>query len=133
MLPSALMESTVHGLFVYLNLIIAINWIYYFLGRAGCRRNVETAKMAVSVALSAGNHVNVRAGTQRQMENRAAEQLKQIPEFSVTSECNRRDAKGAKDEGRLGTNGLGSQRKNEQGEEGLEVTQIEEDNFGECG
>lgn len=66
------------------------------------------------MAVSAGNHVTVRAGIQRQTENRAAEQLKQIPEFSVASECNRRNAKGAKDEGRLSTNGVGSQRKNGQ-------------------
>lgn len=83
--------------------------------------------------MSAGNHVSVRAGIQRQMENRAAEQLKQIPEFSVVSEFNRRDAKGGKDEGRLGTNGLGSQRKNGQGERGLEDIEVEEYNFGECG
>lgn len=59
--------------------------------------------------------------------------MKQIPEFSVASECNRRDAKGAKDEGRLGTNGLEAQRKNGQGERGLEEIQVEEYNFGECG
>lgn len=56
----------------------------------------------------------MRAGIQRQTENRAAEQLKQVPEFLAASECNRRGAKGAKDEGRLGTNGLESQRKNGQ-------------------
>lgn len=89
--------------------------------------------MATPVVANAGNHVNVRAGIQRKTENRAAEQLKQIPEFSVASECNRRDAKDAKDEGRLGTNGLESQRKNGQGERGLEKIQVEEYNFGECG
>lgn len=89
--------------------------------------------MAVPAAASTGNHVNVRAGIQRQTENRAAEQLKKIPEFSVASECNRRHAKGAKDEGRLGTHGLGSQRKNGQGERGLEEIQVEEYNLGECG
>lgn len=91
------------------------------------------AKMAVTLAVSAGNHVNVRAGIQRQTENGAAEQLKQIPGFSVASKCNRRDAKGANHEGRLGTNGLGPQGKNGQGRRGLEETQDEEYNFGECG
>lgn len=85
--------------------------------------------MATPVVVNAGNHVNVRAGMQRKTENGAAEQLKQIPEFSVASECNRRDAK---DQGRLGTNGLESQRKNGQGERGLEkMRNTTSENVGE--
>lgn len=34
------------------------------------------ARMAIPVAVSAGNHVNVRAGIYRQTENGVAEQLK---------------------------------------------------------
>lgn len=81
----------------------------------------------------AGNHVNVRAGVYKQTENGAAEQLKQIPEFSVARESNRRDGKGSQDGGRLGTNGLGSQRKTGRGERSLGEMQVEEYNFGERG
>lgn len=91
------------------------------------------ARMAIPVAVSAGNHVNVRAGIYRQTENGDAEQLKQIPEFSVARESNRRESKGAKDGERLGTNGLESQRKTGREERGLEEMQVEEYNFGECG
>lgn len=57
----------------------------------------KVAETAIPVAESAGNHVNVRAGIYRQRENGGAEQLKQMPEFSVACESKRRDGKGAKD------------------------------------
>jgi len=90
------------------------------------------ARMAFPVAVSAGNNVNAWAGIHRQTENGVAEELKQIPEFSAARNSNRRAAKSAEDGGRLGTNGLESQRKTGRAEQGLEKMQVDEYNFGEC-
>lgn len=92
--------------------------------------------MAVPGAVSASNHFNVRAGIQRQTENRAAESwsryLNSQLQVNATGEMQKVLTMKEGHKWKMGTNGLVSQ-KNGQGERGLEEIEVEEYNFGECG